>query len=378
MSDTPLKVLLLSAGKMLDKLVPAIAGDDQLDPIDELQLVGFTRSDDASRAAAESQWNLPGFRTPEEGVTSTRPDVVIHLGTSGTRAELLSSIAGADHVRAVVGEKPIGISVPDICKLVDAGKRARKPIFGIFQKRCAPVIAALISAVKSGRFGALEKCRVEANVPWWRAESYYQAPMDWHGTWKHDGGGAGMNQGIHFADLIGYIVSEGLGLAPGKSPFVAVSARTSRRVHTRIEAEDTIDCQLRLAGGILGHFFATTAAQPAGDATLKFIGENGAEVVITEDRLTTWQFPTAEDGDAELIASASGAVSNSANADPMAIGCGPHQMNLRQIVAAILHRKPAIDFSLRSVAHAPIAIATMYKSASKGGEWQAVETPSYL
>ncbi len=82
------------------------------------------------------------------------------------------------------------------------------------------------AAIEAGRFGRLTLC--SAYIKWWRAQDYYDSST-WKGTWKLDGGGALMNQGIHAVDLLQWLV----GLPREVCAFSGTLA------HTGIEAEDT-------------------------------------------------------------------------------------------------------------------------------------------
>lgn len=42
---------------------------------------------------------------------------------------------------------------------------------------------------------------------WYRSQQYYDSG-DWRGTWELDGGGALMNQSVHYVDMVQYLVGE--------------------------------------------------------------------------------------------------------------------------------------------------------------------------
>ena len=88
--------------------------------------------------------------------------------------------------------------------------------------------------LQEGRFGKIAWAGVF--TPWYRTDQYYEEG-GWRGTWKMDGGGAVMNQGVHQVDLMQWIVG----------PVKTVSAYASSRIHPKIEVEDTMTCAMQFA-----------------------------------------------------------------------------------------------------------------------------------
>ena len=60
-------------------------------------------------------------------------------------------------------------------------------------------VEANVQAIDKGRFGRI--WMANCTVRWTRPQEYYDSGA-WRGTWKFDGGGALMNQGIHTVDLL--------------------------------------------------------------------------------------------------------------------------------------------------------------------------------
>ena len=58
----------------------------------------------------------------------------------------------------------------------------------------------------------------DAFIKWYRPQSYYDSGA-WRGTWEMDGGGCLMNQGIHFIDMLQWIMG----------PVRSIFARTATR-----------------------------------------------------------------------------------------------------------------------------------------------------
>ena len=69
----------------------------------------------------------------------------------------------------------------------------------VSQHRFDPATDIVLAAIESGGPGRLTSGIAAIN--WWRGQKYYD-PGDWRGTWRLDGGGALMNQGVHTMDLL--------------------------------------------------------------------------------------------------------------------------------------------------------------------------------
>src|SRR6201999_2710789 len=110
-----------------------------------------------------------------------------------------------------------------------------------------------------------------AYIKWWRSQEYY-ATSSWKGTWKLDGGGALINQGIHAVDLLQWIA----GLPSEVSAFAGTLA------HTGIVAEDTVVATLRYSHGGLGVIEAATSAWPGSELRIEIVGDRGSATLIND------------------------------------------------------------------------------------------------
>ena len=73
----------------------------------------------------------------------------------------------------------------------------------IFQLRYGAAVQKVKKAVESGKLGKL--VLGDAYIKWYRSQAYYDS-AGWRGTWKVEGGGALMTQGIHTVDLLQWIM----------------------------------------------------------------------------------------------------------------------------------------------------------------------------
>jgi len=85
---------------------------------------------------------------------------------------------------------------------------------------------------------------------WYRSPDYFKRG-GWRGTWEFDGGGAFMNQAVHYVDLLVWFM--------GKP--VSVIGRAKTLLHD-IETEDVGMAVVAFEGGAQAMLVATTTAHP--------------------------------------------------------------------------------------------------------------------
>ena len=108
-------------------------------------------------------------------------------------------------------------------------------------------------------------------MPLWRSQEYYDSGA-WRGTWKLDGGGALMNQGVHLVDLALWLLGD----------VEELFAFTGLLAHERIEVEDTVTATARLRNGAQLTFQATTAAYGKLPIRVSLMGDAGSIVTESE------------------------------------------------------------------------------------------------
>ena len=224
-----------------------------------------------ARQFAEAK-GAPFWTTRVEELVA-RPDIDVICITTPSGLHLEPALAAIRAGKHVIVEKPLEITVE---RIDDAPRRGRG---GGSPGRHIPVPVRLRGengqgGDRSGRFGRL--VLASAYVKWYRKPEYYQG---WKGTLSIDGGGALMNQGIHAVDLLQWFAG-----LPAE-----VFGWTTRRVHTGIEAEDTVTAALRFPGGALGTIEATTASYPGWSRKIEICGENGS-AALEDDTISAGIF----------------------------------------------------------------------------------------
>lgn len=205
-------------------------------------------------------------------------DVVTVLTPSGLHAEI--GIAAARAGKHVIVEKPMDVTLEKADALIRACREAGVKLCVISQHRFDPAVAALKQAIDAGRLGQLNFGG--SHTKWYRSQAYYDSGS-WRGTWALDGGGALINQSIHYVDLLAYMVG----------PVEEIHAYCAARAHERIEVEDMAVAALKFKSGALGLLEGTTAAYPGFCARLDVYGGEGS-VIIENDQVLEWRLRSGE------------------------------------------------------------------------------------
>jgi UDP-N-acetyl-2-amino-2-deoxyglucuronate dehydrogenase len=233
----------------------------------------------AERAEAlAAKFSSAASRSWQEVLADPRIDAVTICTPSGLHGvHTEEALAAGKHV---IVEKPMDVSLEACDRMLEAAKRAGKILAVISQHRFDPASAFVKAAIDQGRLGKL--VAVEVRVPWYRTQEYYDSG-NWRGTWKLDGGGCLMNQGIHTVDLMRWLCG----------PLRSVTARMTTATHERIEVEDLIVGTLEFENGALGTLIASTSLYPGLTASIAVYGEKGT-AVIDGDCLRTFSIVDGE------------------------------------------------------------------------------------
>ncbi|MBE0696003.1 MAG: Gfo/Idh/MocA family oxidoreductase [Anaerolineaceae bacterium] len=230
-----------------------------------------------ARALAE-EFPAAVYSSCAEMFAGTAIDAVCVLTPSGLHAEV--GIAAAQAGKHVLVEKPMDITLERADALINACRAAGVKLGVISQHRFDPALMALKQAVDEKRLGQLNFGG--SQTKWYRSQAYYDSG-DWRGTWALDGGGALINQSIHYVDLLQYIMG----------PAEEIHAYTATRAHERIEVEDIAVAAIKFRSGALGLLEGSTSAFPGFVARLDINGSLGS-VIIENDQVSEWRLRSGE------------------------------------------------------------------------------------
>ena len=237
-------------------------------------------------------------------------------------------VRAAEAGKHLVIEKPIDVSLEAADRLIAA---AGVTATVISQHRFDPGLIELRRLIDTGALGRL--LLGQASTKWWRGQDYYDS-AGWRGTWAMDGG-ALMNQGIHYADLLRWCLG----------PVAEVSALTVTQAHA-MEAEDCALATVRFASGAVGTITATTSVVPGFPERLEISGTEGS-AVIEDGVLVYREIRGGANGAAEPGGSAGAdggtGAGGSAAAHAADLGVRAHAAQLADFAAALDEgREPAV------------------------------------
>ncbi len=317
----------------------------------DARVVGFfdTLAEMARSRAAQFSGRV--YATLEELCADREIHAVSICTPSGTHME--PAVQAARAGKHVMVEKPIEITTERVDAIIGACRQARVTLGAIFPRRFQEPSRILKNAIERGRFGRI--VLGDVSIKWYRTQEYYDKG-GWRGTWKFDGGGALMNQGIHGIDLLQWLMGG----------IREVSAFAATLAHERIEVEDTATASVRFANGALGAIEGTTGAWPGSKVRIEISGTNG-NAVMEDDTFVTWRFQDEGPADEEIRKKhgPQESVAGAGAGDPRAISFEGPRLQVEDFVRAIRTKgRPACS---GEDARAAVAVITsIYRAAREG------------
>jgi UDP-N-acetyl-2-amino-2-deoxyglucuronate dehydrogenase len=333
---------------------------------------------DAIRGVAEAELTAIYDIVPEKGKEASKKldvkratslndlfkqvDAVTLAVPSGLHASIGKKAAAAG--KHVLSEKPIDITYKAAMSLIEACEAAGVTLGCVSQHRFADDIQKLREAALGGGLGRL--IIGDATIKWYRTQAYYDSG-DWRGTWKLDGGGCLMNQGVHYVDMVQWVM--------GGVESVQAQIRTATH---NIEVEDIAGALVTYKNGAIGTIRGSTSCYPGWGESLEVHGEYGS-VLIEGDRIKFWEVdPKAPLDDSPYGKGVKKQPTPSVHvhdkseekaggsSDPTAIWGEQHRLQIEDYTRAVLAgRQP---FMTGRDALEPLAvILAIYKSAKLGG-----------
>jgi predicted dehydrogenase len=221
-------------------------------------------------------------------------------------------------------QKPISTNLATARRMIETAHRGGILLGVVSQHRFDDASLFLSKAMAAGRLGKLLQC--DCYVKWYRSPEYYSRPIK--GSWKTEGGGALIGQGIHQVDLLRWLAG----------PVKELFAVWQLGARNRIESEDVVNAVLRYASGATGVIQAATAFWPGYTERTEFHGTAGT-AIISGDKLTTWDVENDAGEPAPVVREAASGAS-----DPMAISLTPFERQFRDFGDAIAAgRQPLVS-----------------------------------
>ncbi len=303
--------------------------------------------EEAARAKAD-QYGCAYYTDVAELLARDDIDIVNIVVPSGLHAKI--GIQAAEAGKHVITTKPIDITLENIDRLIEACRSNGVKLATTHQLRSYPLYKRIKAAVSEGRLGDL--LYGSCFIPWFRSRDYYGGGR-WQGTKAMDGGGALMNQGIHFVDLLLWMMG----------PVKAVAGFADHLYHD-IEVEDIGTGVLKFANGAHGIIQGTTCTYVGLPARLELHGTKGNIYATGDDTIQLWQIEGEEEIYGPGFTEAKGGAST-----PDAGNVGPavtaHVEQISDVIAAIEEdREPTINGP--EARRAVQVILALYESSETG------------
>ena len=276
-------------------------------------------------------------------------------------------VLGAKAGKHIVSEKPIEVTLAAADALIAACKENNVKLEVISQHRFSSGMQLLKGWLDEGKLGKL--VYGESVTKWYRTQAYYDSG-GWRGTWDLDGGGALMNQGVHYVDQLRWIMG----------PVKSVAATMGTIAHERIEVEDIVSASIEFQNGAVGTLLASTAMFPGYKQSLEIYGTHGT-VLIDNSRVRHAQFssgdeeqgmfgvkaaePIVKDGIFTATGEKAELAQSQGAGDPRAISGSGHVAHLTDLIGAI--REDRETFMNGAEARSALElIVGVYESAKTG------------
>jgi len=172
----------------------------------------------------------------------------------------------AKHGVNVVLEKPIAMRIKEADRIIKEARRRGVKLGVVFQHRFRPTVSKAKRLIDD-EVAPLFRCSLEYGI--FRGSAYYRSGP-WRGTWTGEGGGVLINQGIHYIDLLQFLV--------GARPSTTFALAST--VAHDIQVEDLASAVVNFQNDVQGVMQLSTVDVPALIRT-EFRG-NGGIVALSE------------------------------------------------------------------------------------------------
>jgi len=235
-----------------------------LTDLDRTRLAAVCDIKEERARALSEKCGVPMYTNYHNMLCTEKVDVISILTPSGMHPAHAMDIMRR-YRKHVVIEKPMALAWDDLGRMKAVADAHGVKIFPIYQNRYNKAVQRVRQDLLSGALG--KPVLGTVRVRWCRPQRYYDRDP-WRGTWAMDGG-ALTNQGIHYLDLLQYLLGD----------VESVMTRIATQL-VDVEVEDTAVATLRFSNGALGVIEITTAARPDDfEASVSVLAEKGTAIL---------------------------------------------------------------------------------------------------
>ena len=358
MSDSDIRIGVVGAGAIGPSHMYSIG---QV-PGATLTAICDIREEAAKSVAAERE--IHSFTDTGDMVRSGSVDAITIATPSGFHLD--SILAALESDIPVLVEKPIEITTERIDRIIAAEQSSGGFVAAVYQSRFRPLVRRMKQLIDSGLVGEIYSGSVY--IKRYRTQQYYDSG-GWRGTWKVDGGGCLMNQGIHDIDLYQWFMG----------PPARVTAITETKGRS-VEVETLALALVRFSSGASGVIEATTLAYPEFAPYIEIFGSRGT-VAFSHSRLIRMEIIDMSSDESaakdELLAATADhdkRIGESKHAEAGTavpnVDMG-HTPVIEDFVEAIKSARPPLVTS-QAAREAVALITSIYESGRSEGSWVTV------
>jgi predicted dehydrogenase len=271
-----LKLGIIGCGRVAFHHIEMLKGVEGIRLVASCDMVEAKAKEHAAKAGSRAYTNYRDMLKNED------LDIVTLATPTGAHYRHVKDILAQKPVNVLL-EKPMVLRVAHGLELKALAAAKGVRIFPVYQNRFNTAVQRVKSALVAGELGNVVLGTVR--VRWCRPQRYYDL-ASWRGTFSMDGG-AHVNQGIHYIDILRYLAGE---IEEVHSLFAQLGAK--------LEAEDTGVSLVKFRNGGLGQIEITMAARPDDfEASVSIVGGKGLAVLggICANKLETFSLNKADE-----------------------------------------------------------------------------------
>jgi len=270
-------------------------------------------------------------------------DVVSVCTPATTHADVAREIINAG--KHIIFEKPIDTDTAKVRRLIAEAENKGVIISCIFQHRFDDAVIKAKKAIMEGRLGSIHfgACHTK----WYRGDAYFNGR-----TKATDGGGALINQAIHYIDLLLYLVGD----------IVEVYGSCGVFSHKGIDIEDLGVAVVKFKNRGVGMIEGTTAAYPGLNSLLDIYGDKGS-LRIVDDALVYYNVMDITKEEEETMISST--VEKTGASNPMDFPIESHRRQYIDVLNALENGTEPLVGGWEALKSVDV-VSAIYTSSSTG------------
>ncbi len=184
------------------------------------------------------------------------------------------ALEAAKFGKHVLMEKPLATDIEACEALIRVFEQKKIILSVVSQKRYHPDVQSLKIALEENLLGNIFLSEISIN---YHRDDHYFSQAPWRSSGRESGGGVLMNQGIHYLDLLLWLLG----------PYKKILGFT-KTVRPNYEEEDLAVGIIELVCGTLGVMTASTVTYPNSPEKLSLYGTRGSCTIVEGKGIVDW------------------------------------------------------------------------------------------